>query len=72
MDPTEIRALFAAHGLDAVGVADAVPMQQEETRYRARMAAGYAASMDYLQKHADLKFRPDRILPGVFAAGRRR
>lgn len=60
----QLRALFAEHGLEAVGVAAATSLPEETARYRARLEAGYAAGMGYLHRHADQKFDPDRILAG--------
>jgi epoxyqueuosine reductase len=64
VDVAAIRALFAAHGVEAVGIAAATPLPEDAARYRARLAAGYAAGMSYLHRHAEQKFDPDRILPG--------
>jgi epoxyqueuosine reductase len=60
----EIRDLFAAHGLALAGVADAQPLPDEERRYAAWVAAGRAGGMAWLQRHAGLKFAPERLLPG--------
>jgi epoxyqueuosine reductase len=57
-----IKALGRALGLDLVGVAPAAPLDRANY-YKAWLAAGYAGSMTWLLRHADLRQDPRRLLP---------
>ncbi len=62
--PEQLSSYFRAEGLHAVGIAPAVHASTEETEYREWIDEGRNGSMAYLAKHADMKFRPEEILPG--------
>lgn len=60
----QISTIFASEGLHLLGVADAETNDAAATQYREWVNAGYAGDMYYLKRHAELKYRPDVILPG--------
>jgi epoxyqueuosine reductase len=70
--PEDLAPLFDSHGLRLVGVADAVPLPQELTRFEQWLAQGRGGGMGWLARHAPLKFSPEKLLPGcrsiLFAA----
>ncbi|HUX21056.1 MAG TPA: tRNA epoxyqueuosine(34) reductase QueG [Spirochaetia bacterium] len=61
----DVRELFANEGLELVGVADALPSKEARLQFEAWVASGYAGSMDYLSRHARMKYDPEKLLPGV-------
>jgi len=70
--PDPIRPVFRGEGLTLLGIAAADGNPEAQARYRARLEAGATADMDYLRRHAPLKFAPQRILAGcrsVIAVG---
>ena len=64
VDP-ELRELFAEEGLDLVGIADPEPSPEARGEYGRFIEKGYAGSMQYLERHAEAKYAPERLLPGV-------
>jgi len=62
--PPDLAELFHDHELLLVGIADASPAPEEQTRYRDWLAEGNAGSMAYLHTHAEAKYDPALILPG--------
>jgi epoxyqueuosine reductase len=70
--PEELAVLFKGQGLALFGIAPAVPAPRLEATYRRWLAAGYGGSMAWLERHAPMKFHPERILSGcrsVLVAG---
>ena len=66
MSPTTLTRLLrekaSALGFDLFGV---VPVSRSETIeiYRAWLKKGYAGTMEYLERHSDLKEDPRNLLP---------
>ncbi|MCK4516893.1 MAG: tRNA epoxyqueuosine(34) reductase QueG, partial [Spirochaetaceae bacterium] len=64
-DTRELSELLRAESLGLFGVAEA---QQEtaraETEYSRWITAGHNGSMEYLNRHAEMKYHPARVLPG--------
>jgi epoxyqueuosine reductase len=70
--PADVAELFRAQGLSLVGIAPALPAAEPEAEYRRWLASGCAGTMAWLGRHAELKFHPERLLPGcrsVLVAG---
>jgi epoxyqueuosine reductase len=70
--PADIAGLFQEQGFELFGIAQALASPEQEEEYRTWLAAGHAGSMAWLERHAPLKFHPERILPGcrsVLVAG---
>lgn len=70
--PEDLLPIFRGEGLTLLGIAAADGSPEQEARYRERLEAGATADMDYLRRHAPLKFAPSRILAGcrsVIAVG---
>lgn len=64
LDPALVE-LFEQCGLVMLGVSGvALDNPQRETHYREWLADGGHGEMAYLERHAPLKFHPERILPG--------
>ncbi len=61
----ELSELLRAESLELFGVAKA---EQEsaraETEYSRWITAGHNGSMEYLNRHAEMKYHPARVLPG--------
>ena len=62
--PPEIAGPFERRGIRLLGIAAAHSAEEEERRYHQWIAEGRHGSMQYLAHHSELKFHPDRILPG--------
>jgi len=62
VDP-ELSGLLQAEDLALIGCCDASDSPEQEEEYRRWVAAGHHGEMDYLARHADLKFRPQELLP---------
>jgi epoxyqueuosine reductase len=67
MTPTERTAhikAFALHtGFSLVGVAEAVPLEQEMTRFSEWLARGYHASLGYMERNQHKRLDVREILP---------
>lgn len=61
----KLMDLVRACGFDLVGVTSAEPMPEREEEYCRWLSLGHHGEMTYLADHASVKFRPDRLLPGV-------
>lgn len=61
----ELQALLKSQGLEPLGVAAAQSAPEEEGRYRRWLEEGFAGQMSFLWSHAEAKFHPERVLPGV-------
>ncbi len=68
MSPSErselVRRLGRSIGFDLVGIAHAAP-PATAAHYRDWLAAGYAGTMAYLARHAELREDPRRLLSGA-------
>lgn len=62
-----LRAWAAELGFAHLGVAD-VDLSDAEPGLRRWLAAGFHGEMDYLARHADLRTRPDALVPGTVRA----
>lgn len=62
--PEELRELFETEGLSLMGVADAVVNEAGEAEYREWIHRNYHGSMEYMERHAAAKFRPEELLSG--------
>ena len=81
MNPrAELSGLFHDEGIELLGVAgvaeggddDSGEIHRSEINYRKWITAGYHGEMEYLRRHANAKYRPDRVMPGcrsVIVAG---
>lgn len=63
VDP-ELAELVRAEGLTLMGVAAADDAPGPEAEYEQWIASGRHGSMDYLARHAGLKYRPSALVPG--------
>lgn len=63
--PSELNSLLEDEGLELMGIADARPAPNREHEYREWLRRGYAGAMGYLESHAEMKYRPDALLPGA-------
>jgi epoxyqueuosine reductase len=57
-----LEELLAPWGFDLIGVANAVSAGGREAEYRRWIAMGAHGSMDYLRRHAGLKYHPQALL----------
>ena len=62
--PPELREMCQSERLLPVGVCDAVHDPDAEARYRDWLREGNAGSMEYLERHASMKYRPSLLLDG--------
>ena len=63
-----LSELLRSESLELFGVAGAVGETDEsneaQSQYDQWIAAGHNGSMEYLSRHADMKYRPERVLAG--------
>jgi epoxyqueuosine reductase len=57
-----LEQVLASAGFDLVAVADAALSLPQEAEYRRWIALGCHGTMDYLRRHAALKYRPQALL----------
>ena len=62
---TLVVARGRAHGLDAVGIADAAPFLRTRADLEARRAAGLNADMQFTYRDPERSTDPSRTLPGA-------
>lgn len=62
--PEDTARLFRREGLNLVGVAPAIVGAEQEAEYKQWLADQRQGTMQWLSEHADLKYRPDSLLPG--------
>ncbi len=62
--PDDVAALFRKDGLTLVGIADADAAPERETEFKAWLSEQRQGSMKWLSEHAELKYRPESLLPG--------
>ncbi len=63
--PAEIEKFFLEESLTLFGVVDAEPSPENEETYRQWLTNGFHGTMEFMERHAHAKFRPDAILPGA-------
>jgi epoxyqueuosine reductase len=62
----QIKDQARALGFDAVGIADAAPIDPEHAgHFEAWLRAGCAGPLDYLHRHLDTRLHPARLLEGA-------
>ena len=61
----EILRWAAEIGFDGCGLTTADPLIEAQQRFEKWLQAGYHASLDYLTRHADKRFTPDRLVEGA-------
>ncbi len=61
----KVKAKAAELGFSHVGVARALPLNDEGSRLREWMASGYEATMHWMARSADKRADPDLVLPGA-------
>ncbi|MFP4374755.1 MAG: tRNA epoxyqueuosine(34) reductase QueG [Spirochaetaceae bacterium] len=59
-----LRPYFEAEGLRVLAVTGADPAPDAESAYGSWLDAGRAGEMDYMHRHREAKYRPERMLPG--------
>jgi epoxyqueuosine reductase len=59
-----IKSVAKEAGFSAVGIAPATAVDGE-ARYRAWLAAGKHAGMEYMARNVDVRFHPEKLLPGA-------
>jgi len=62
----KIKEMALELGFDAVGITTAAPVEGAHVeRFGAWLAAGHAADMGYMHRHADKRFDPGKLLTGA-------
>lgn len=61
----EIHQWAAEIGFDGCGITTALPLIEAEQRFRKWLQAGHHASLDYLTRHTEKRFAPDRLVEGA-------
>lgn len=59
-----LESAFREEGLTVMGMTDAAPSPEREAVYRDLLARGFHGSMAYLERHAPMKYAPQRLVPG--------
>ena len=62
--PPELESVFRDIGIELLGVADLPPADRAQSEYDDWIRLGRHGRMSYLEDHAQLKFHPERLLPG--------
>ena len=62
LDHRNIKRLAAGEGFDLCGIAPCRHLAENEARFREGLAAGYQSSLDYLERNADKRFDPRRLV----------
>ena len=60
-----VKAEAKRLGFDACGIARAVPLDEDARRLEAWLNNGFAASMQWMEKHFDLRIDPSKLVPGA-------
>lgn len=53
------------HGFDACGIAAAMPLDEDARRLEKWLKNGYAAGMDWIGKHFEMRVDPTKLVPGA-------
>lgn len=64
----EIKRLASEAGFDLCGVAPCRPMPRNEAWLRAWLDRGYQSSLAYMERHAEKRFDPARLVEGAVTA----
>ena len=62
IDHLYIKRLAVGAGFDLCGIAPCRHLAENEARFREWLAAGYQSSLDYLERNADKRFDPRRLV----------
>lgn len=68
LDYSEIQTFAAEAGFDLCGVAPCRPMAPGEARFREWLGLGYQSSLSYLERNAEKRFDPQRLVEGARTA----
>ncbi|MCM1150707.1 MAG: tRNA epoxyqueuosine(34) reductase QueG [Alistipes sp.] len=68
LDRTTIKKLAAEAGFDLCGVAPCRRLAENERRFRGWLAAGYQASLGYMERNAEKRFDPRLLVEGARTA----
>ena len=68
LDRSTLKKLAAEAGFDLCGVAPCRRMEENERRFRGWLEAGYQASLGYMERNADKRFDPRRLVEGARTA----
>lgn len=60
-----IKQAAARSGFDYCGIARAQPLDEDARRLESWLNKGMHGSMQYMEKHFDLRVNPDKLLPGA-------
>ena len=61
--PHELKSAADAEGIEVIGVATASGSPEHEREYVEWVLRGYHGSMEYMRRHASMKYRPEALLP---------
>ncbi|MCU0395379.1 MAG: tRNA epoxyqueuosine(34) reductase QueG [Chitinophagaceae bacterium] len=60
-----VKALARNLGFDHCGIAVAVPLDEDARRLEAWLSKGYQGTMQYMERHFDLRIDPGKLVPGA-------
>src|SRR5882724_1416990 len=60
-----IKQAAAQSGFDYCGIARAQPLDEDARRLELWLNKGMHGSMEYMEKHFDLRVNPSKLLPGA-------
>jgi len=60
-----IKSIAASLGFEHCGIAKAVKLEDDARRLEAWLSKGMQGSMQYMEKHFDLRIDPSKLLPGA-------
>lgn len=61
---SHIRPYFTERGLELITSTKAESLEEQESAYGQWLDGGYAGEMQYLHRHRDVKYRPEKMLSG--------
>ncbi len=62
--PQDLKRATDSEGLEVIGVASPAGSPERERDYVEWILRGFHGSMEYLRRHASMKYRPEALLPG--------
>ena len=62
---TLIKSIASSLGFEHCGIAKAVKLEDDARRLEAWLSKGMQGSMQYMEKHFDLRIDPSKLLPGA-------
>ena len=60
-----IKSMAQRLGFDACGIAQAMPLDEDARRLEQWLLAGHQGSMQYMERHFDLRTDPTKLVPGA-------